>query len=296
MSGTFYILICFLCCSLALCSTLSNQQKLPSTRRTSIPQNVLPKLPKSEGSIIKLDEDTVSFDDSPSSSSRWGHYTCPPQSIDELRKRYGDGKNEWSVYETRQFYKQQLPRALQVDGFLGLSLEERAKMAARSRNVIRRYARERCNMPAGMAAKFFDGIRHLRHFGYWATDGLSWDDLKSKYAKEAVSLNPSASEEEIELTVYRMILDKSCSTNKIFDDYCDKKISLDQLINLMRSLTYFDSGNYKQGKENKALQFFSQSQNSSTAGTKSNNSRLLTPIQLLLLLDALAIGTNLTNM
>lgn len=44
------------------------------------------------------------------------HYTCPPTSLEALRQRYGTSKSlwgEWSNRETRNFYKTQLPLALQ---------------------------------------------------------------------------------------------------------------------------------------------------------------------------------------
>lgn len=44
------------------------------------------------------------------------HYVFPITSIAALRKRYGTSQNfwgDWSNRETRQFYRQQLPRALQ---------------------------------------------------------------------------------------------------------------------------------------------------------------------------------------
>ena len=44
------------------------------------------------------------------------HYTCPPTTVESLRKRFGRRRSlwgEWSNKETRQFYKTQLPTALQ---------------------------------------------------------------------------------------------------------------------------------------------------------------------------------------
>jgi hypothetical protein len=44
------------------------------------------------------------------------HYTCPPTTLETLRKRFGTRQTvwgEWSPAQTRQFYKSQLPRALQ---------------------------------------------------------------------------------------------------------------------------------------------------------------------------------------
>lgn len=43
------------------------------------------------------------------------HYTCPPITVDTLRRRYGANKSlwgEWSTRRTRQFYKSQLPKSL----------------------------------------------------------------------------------------------------------------------------------------------------------------------------------------
>jgi len=43
------------------------------------------------------------------------HYICPPTSVDILRRRYGTSGyfGDWSMAQTRQFYKSQLPNALQ---------------------------------------------------------------------------------------------------------------------------------------------------------------------------------------
>jgi hypothetical protein len=44
------------------------------------------------------------------------HYVCPPTSLEMLRRRYGERRSlwgDWSPAETRQFYKTQLPKALQ---------------------------------------------------------------------------------------------------------------------------------------------------------------------------------------
>ena len=78
------------------------------------------------------------------------HYACPPTTIEALRKRYGTRRSlwgEWSCGETRRFYRQQLPFCLQIDGCLGLSLEERAQLAAEARHALRLYSRERCHLP-----------------------------------------------------------------------------------------------------------------------------------------------------
>ena len=48
------------------------------------------------------------------------HYACPPTTLEALRKRYGHRRSvwgEWSNREARQFYRTQLPRALQSKFF-----------------------------------------------------------------------------------------------------------------------------------------------------------------------------------
>ena len=122
------------------------------------------------------------------------HYTCPPTSLEALRQRYGTSRSlwgEWSNRETRNFYKTQLPLALQskcfsfvtsheidylpsliVDGSLGLSLQERAELASACRHALRIYSRERCHLPGRILARLYDGLRHMHDFGYWSQDGM----------------------------------------------------------------------------------------------------------------------------
>jgi hypothetical protein len=147
------------------------------------------------------------------------HYTCPPTSLEALKRRFGTPSfwGDWTPYQTRLFYKQQLPRALQIDGALGLSLEQRAEIASANRHALRIYTRERCHLPARIIARLYDGIRHLYVFGSWNTDGMTWDEVKQKYSYEARKLG-FESDEEILLYVYKRIVDRSTTTNTIFDD------------------------------------------------------------------------------
>lgn len=150
------------------------------------------------------------------------HYACPPTSVEALRKRYGTRKSiwgEWSCGDTRRFYKQQLPRALQIDGALGLTLEERALLAAEARHALRIYSRERCHLPGRLLARILDGIRHLQTFGYWSSTGMTLDEIYAKYYLQAKSqLGIEASEELIRLCVYRKVLERACETNGIVDE------------------------------------------------------------------------------
>ena len=150
------------------------------------------------------------------------HYVIPPTSLEELRKRYGTRQSlwgEWTNEETRQFYKQQLPRALQIEGALGLSLEERARLASEARHALRVYSRERCHLPGRIAARLYDGLRHWQIFGYWSSDGMTWEEVKRKYGREArLALGANATEDEVAMYIYRRIVDKACTTNSLFDN------------------------------------------------------------------------------
>jgi hypothetical protein len=150
------------------------------------------------------------------------HYVIPPTSLEELRKRYGTRQSlwgEWTNEETRQFYKQQLPRALQIEGALGLSLEERARLASEARHALRVYSRERCHLPGRIAARLYDGLRHWQIFGYWSSDGMTWEEVKRKYGREArLALGVNATEDEVAMYIYRRIVDKACTTNSLFDN------------------------------------------------------------------------------
>ena len=123
---------------------------------------------------------------------------------------------------------------IKVDGSLGLTLEERARLASQSRHALRIYARERCHLPGRLLARLYDGIRHLHDYGYWNQDGMSWDEVKFKYARQALQELDNPTQEEIEMFVYRKIVDKACSTNALFD-----KLSLGATENLSMSQRQF---------------------------------------------------------
>lgn len=169
------------------------------------------------------------------------HYACPPTSIDTLRKRYGKRQSlwgEWSNAETRAFYRTQLPRALQIDGALGLTLEERAQLASEARHALRVYSRERCYLPGRVAARIYDGIRHFQLFGYWSCDGMNWTEVKEKYARDArAQIGEDAAAADIEMFVYRKIVDRACATNAIFDHYASQgSIEHRQLLTLITGI------------------------------------------------------------
>eukprot|EP01041_Mallomonas_annulata_P005657 gene5657-11414_t len=156
------------------------------------------------------------------SSPAKNHYACPPTSVEALRRRYGTRQGlwgEWTCTDTRRFYRQQLPRALQIDGFLGLSLEERARLASEARHALRVYSRERCHLPGRLMARLLDGVRHLQTFGYWSSTGMTWEEIRLKYENQIrLTLGPDASEDLIEYYMYKKILDRACETNTLVDE------------------------------------------------------------------------------
>jgi hypothetical protein len=73
-------------------------------------------------------------------------------------------------------------------------------------------------------------------FGYWSSDGMSWNEVKEKYAREArKTLGEEVSEEIVALYVYRRILDRASASNALFDEVA---ISGDreQYVNIMNSI------------------------------------------------------------
>ena len=157
------------------------------------------------------------------------HYTCPPTAVEELRRRHGAPRSvwgEWSCAQTRQFYRQQLPVALQIDGVMGLSLEERARLAAEARHALRVYARERCCLPGRVAAMAFDGLRHLRTFGYLRWDGMTWEEIHRKYRERARALlGSAATEEEVTRLLHELIVERACATNEALDSITIARVS-----------------------------------------------------------------------
>jgi hypothetical protein len=198
--------------------------------------NVLRKalLPGKSPSINGNKAPFLSEDDEIFTNPVTRHYYCPPTTIDELRRRYGRSQSiwgEWTCAETRRFYRQQLPVALQMDGVMGLSLEERARIAAEARHALRVYARERCNLWGRVAAVVYDGVRHFHTFGYWSNTGMSWQEVKDKYTRRAiVELGPEATDEDLLERVYELIVNRACSTNEMLDRVANKDNSIMEIL------------------------------------------------------------------
>lgn len=185
-------------------------------RRSMMPSQVyIARASPNEDRAVPFDEDP------PKPMFDSFSYVGPPITLEALRRKFGTRSSiwgDWNSEQTRRFYKQQLPKALQMDGALGLSLEERARLASQARSALRIYARERSHLPIRLFASAYDGLRHLYDFGSWSSSGMNWVEVKQKYSNEAkAALGAAASPEELDSYVYRRIVSKACSTNEFID-------------------------------------------------------------------------------
>jgi hypothetical protein len=110
--------------------------------------------------------------------------------------------------------------------------EDLAPLAYQARVAAKLYARERCQMPARVAANLFDGFRQWRRYGKFQTSGMSYDQIWDKYHKRilAEALGEDADmgiddytalsnlkEEDVKAQICMKILEGSCSTNEQID-------------------------------------------------------------------------------
>lgn len=142
--------------------------------------------------------------------------------VQTLRKIFGTNKNKWwgdlDAETTRILYHTLLPRALIRLHAQGLEPEALAPLAYEARMAAKRYARERCRVPARMMAVAYDGLRHWRKYGKWSSDGLSWDQLWEKYESQIIREHQlSHSTQFLKTQVSLRILESSCKTSKVVD-------------------------------------------------------------------------------
>jgi hypothetical protein len=133
--------------------------------------------------------------------------------------------SDWSCQQTRRFYREQLPIIVRMDETNSankIPLEIRARAAAQARIALRLYARERCVFSGRVAAELYDGLRHFCDHGVWATQGMTWEQLKSKYIEEAkLQLGLGSLNEAVLEFAYQRIIERSSSTNSLIDSITD---------------------------------------------------------------------------
>lgn len=154
-------------------------------------------------------------------------------SIDTLRQSFGRNRNKfWGDFDnrtTRKLYHTLLPRALLGLYEAGLwSSTDLAPLAFEARIAAKKYARERCVLPGRVAAMVYDGFRSWRTWGTWSVEGMSWDQVWSKYETQILEeymegnsyVDLDGFHEEITSQVCARILERSCITNAAVDKLC----------------------------------------------------------------------------
>jgi len=158
--------------------------------------------------------------------TRWAaRYTSLPT----LRSTFGTNRNKfWGDFDpatTRRLYNTLLPRALLGLYEMGLwSPNDLAPLAYEARITAKKYARERCVVPARAVAMLYDGFRSWRDWGTWSVEGMSWEQVWYKYETQILEemmledgLDHRGYEEEGEEVTAQIclrILERSCITNE----------------------------------------------------------------------------------
>jgi len=126
----------------------------------------------------------------------WAHrYT----SVEALREHFGTNQNKlWGDLQAstaRRLYKTLLPRALLELSKLGqIHPQDLAPLAYQARVAAKLYARERCTVPARIAATLFDGFRQWHRYGRFQAHGMTYDQLWEKYAEKILHETESSSQ------------------------------------------------------------------------------------------------------
>jgi hypothetical protein len=160
--------------------------------------------------------------------------------LNGLRSTFGSNRNKlWGDLDpttTRRLYKSLLPTALcELVLDLGVRPEELAPLAYEARKAAKLYARERCQVPARVAASLYDGFRQFKRYGKFQPSGMSYDQVWDKYRRitymetarpvrgrqrrgaDDDNDNGGWTEEEIIARTCMKILESSCRTNPRID-------------------------------------------------------------------------------
>ena len=147
-------------------------------------------------------------------------------SVEALRETFGANENKlWGDLQAstaRRLYKTLLPRALLDLSQLGvgqLQPHDLAPLAFQARLAAKLYARERCTVPARMAATLFDGFRQFCRYGTFQGHGMTYDQIWTKYStkllEEASSSSSTTASSSTDVCL--KILERSCVSNSGVD-------------------------------------------------------------------------------
>ena len=172
-------------------------------------------------------------------------YTNP----EKLRELFGENQNKmWGDLDAttcRKLYKTLVPKALlelvrqehERAGGEGsapttfeaatdaLAPEVLAPLAYKARKAAKLYARERCQVPARIAAQLFDAYRAFKKYGKFQPCGMSYEQLWDKYYKQVVEEEQKqrglpeqdAADDDVTAKICQIIIEKSCQTNEFVD-------------------------------------------------------------------------------
>ena len=149
--------------------------------------------------------------------------------VEALQQTFGTGPpwGDLSPTQTRSLYHTLLPRSLLALNEMGLvNAADLAPLAYEARIAAKNYARSRCVWTGRVGVFLVDQYRSLRDKGRLMRPGtsssMSWEEIWSKYEsqilKEQMERGIELDEDELVMQTYMRILEKSCSTNQVFDD------------------------------------------------------------------------------
>jgi hypothetical protein len=199
-------------------AVLPTEFQVPPPTTTSTSTSIVAPLKKqAQASVLMLDDEEVQR-----RKREWvGRYA----SVDALRETFGGNENRlWGDLQAstaRRLYKTLLPRSLLELSQLGvgqLQPRELAPLAYQARVAAKLYARERCTVPARLAATLFDGFRQWIKYGKFQAHGMTYDQLWEKYS-EKICAESESTEEHVCLK----ILERSCVSNEGVDKLVLKK-------------------------------------------------------------------------
>ena len=144
-------------------------------------------------------------------------------SVDALRHTFGTNRNAFwgdlNASTARRLYKTLLPRALLELVKLGVQPQDLAPLAYRARVAAKLYARERCALPARIAANLYDGFRQWRRYGTFNTSGMTYQQIWNKYRQVILQEDDcrDLTDDDVTAKICLRILERSCATNEMVD-------------------------------------------------------------------------------
>jgi hypothetical protein len=162
-------------------------------------------------------------------------------SVDALRSTYGANRHgvwgDLDARTARQLYHTLLPRALLLLRQEYLELYNTtsnnndpiavAWLAYRARVAAKLYARERCYLPARIAAQGYDGVRHWFAFGTFDASGMTFAQVYDKYAAKLSEAETIDQDERVANICWK-IVERSCVTNERVDRMVLRGVSTQQ--------------------------------------------------------------------